>query len=101
MVNSFGQFTGDVRVSGYISQAGERGKCVLPHEIGRMCVFVFLFFKIKCRGALSEDDLCLQRSLLETRFLRLVPHSTPLGVSADKNQWSLLGEMTKRCTACV
>lgn len=62
MVNSFGQFTGDVRVSGHISQAGggEVRVCLLTGFVGG-----FLFFLLAEGWSRCEDGLRLQKSLLE------------------------------------
>lgn len=61
MVNSFGQFTGDVRVSGHISQAG--GEVRLCWLTG---FAVFFFFFLAEGWSRCEDGLRLQKSLLET-----------------------------------
>lgn len=69
MVNSFGQFTGDVRVSGHISQAGgEVSECWLS---GLGVFSCFLFFVKE-----GEDALWLQSSFLETWFLTFL-HCLP------------------------
>lgn len=95
MVNSFGQFTGDVRVSGHISQAGEEVSVCWPSGLGGCgCVFFFVgwlhvMMLFGCRAVSLRPGS-------PTSF-----HSSPLCRLSGQNKWSLDMEMTKRCTECT
>lgn len=78
MVNSFGQFTGDVRVSGHISQAWG-GECVLAQWVG--CV-VFL------AGGGGERGLRV-KMLFGSRAVSLRPGSLlPYTPPSPLSQWT-------------
>lgn len=70
MVNSFGQFTGDVRVSGHISQAGERWVCV--GSVDWMDVGVY-FFKERGGSYMLRCSVVAEQSPWD-----LDPYSPPL-----------------------
>lgn len=76
MLNSFGQFTGDVRVSGHISQAGGEVSVCWLNGLG---VFSFFFGE----GGLFGSRVSLRPGSM---------------LSSRQSQWSLDMEMTKRCT---
>lgn len=70
MVNSFGQFTGDVRVSGHISQAGKRWVCV--GSVDWMDVGVY-FFKERGGSYMWRYSVVVEQSPWD-----LDPYSPPL-----------------------
>lgn len=72
MVNSFRQFTGDVRVSGHISQAGDRVNMYWLSELVG-CAFFFFF-----RGRSLHVKLLLGCPTVSLK------HYSLLAVSADK-----------------